>query len=219
MKRYFNNISKHVLLLIVMCCACQNKMVTSESDSIFDGDSFIGWEGSKDFFRIEDQSIVAGSMEQVIPKNQFLCTEKEFEDFELSLQVKFICSGNDNNGGIQFRSKRIPNHHEVEGYQADLGYTSTGTVWGGMYDESRRRKFLVEPSASTLEIINENGWNDYKIRCDGDHIQFWINGQKVLDYIEEDPDIASSGSICVQIHSGPPAEAWYREIRLREIEN
>ncbi len=29
--------------------------------------------------------------------------------------------GEGNNAGVQFRSERVPNHHEVSGYQCDVG--------------------------------------------------------------------------------------------------
>ncbi len=184
---------------------------------IFDGESYQGWEGSKDYFRIEDYAIVAGGMDRSIPKNQFLCTEKVYRDFELKLQVKFHTSDQKNNAGIQIRSARIPNHHEVIGYQADIGFTPSGSVWCGLYDESRRKRFLVEPSAMVQDILKPDGWNDYRIRCMGDHVEFWLNGIKVLDYVEEDETVEPSGVICVQIHSGAPAEAWYKNIKIKEF--
>ncbi len=202
------------LLLITNSCIEQT---STSFQSIFDGKTFSGWEGDKKFFRIENQAIVAGALDRVIPNNQFLCTESEYEDFELRMKVKF--NSKENNGGIQFRSSRIPDHHEVIGYQADVGSTSAGYVWGGLYDESRRNKFLVEPDPELLEsILNPEDWNDYLIRCDGDQIKFWINNELVMNYQEVDKSIADSGIICVQIHSGPPSEAWYRDIEIKELD-
>ena len=166
--------------------------------------------------RIEEGAIVAGSLERTMPTNQFLCTEQSFDDFELKLQVKFITPDNKNNAGIQIRSARIPNHHEVIGYQADVGFTPSGSVWCGLYDESRRKRFLVEPSDMVEKVLKPDDWNDYRIRCQGDHVEFWLNGVKVLDYVEEDETVVPEGIICVQIHGGPSAEAWYREIYIRE---
>lgn len=206
----------HLLLLLVVLFGSQS-CGQNDSGLLFDGTSFAGWEGPTEFFRIEDQAIVAGSLTQSIPKNQFMCTEESFSDFDMSLQVKFIDPTRKNNGGIQLRSQRIPDHHEVIGYQADVGYTSDGLVWCGLYDESRRRKFLVTPSEKVAEVVNLDDWNDYRIRCEGNHIQFWLNGSKVLDYREEEDSISQTGVICVQIHGGNPAEAWYRDIRLKNI--
>jgi hypothetical protein len=37
-----------------------------------------------------------------------------------------------------------------------------------------------------------------------------------VDYTEPDPKIPEEGVIALQIHGGPPSEAWYREITLME---
>jgi hypothetical protein len=60
-------------------------------------------------------------------------------------------------------------------------------------------------------------WNHYKIRCQGDHIQLWVNGQKSVDYTETDPTVAKRGVIAVQIHSGPATEILYKDITIKEL--
>ena len=97
---------------------------------LFDGKTLAGWEGNKEVFRIEDGAIVAGNLKQPIPQNEFLCTEKSYGDFELRLKAKLVGEGN--NAGVQFRSKRIPNHHEVIGYQCDMGEAFGRNVWGAL---------------------------------------------------------------------------------------
>ena len=210
-------------LLLFGGLACKEPTTQSEEESpspesisLFDAQTFDGWEGDKTFFRLEEKAIVAGSMETEIPTNKFLCTEENFGDFELSLQVKFPTDNN--NGGIQIRSKRIPDHHEVIGYQVDVGYAGGKPVWASIYDESRRNKFLVEaPSERIADLLKKDDFNRYVIRAEGPRIQVWFNGEKVVDYVEEDPEIPQSGVICVQIHSGPPSEAWYKDITLKKL--
>jgi hypothetical protein len=55
------------------------------------------------------------------------------------------------------------------------------------------------------------------IRCQGNHIQLWINGFKTVDYIEAEDNIEQLGLIGLQIHSGPASEAWYRDIRIKQL--
>jgi hypothetical protein len=180
---------------------------------LFDGRTFAGWEGNLQIFRIEDGAIVGGSMAGTILRNEFLCTNKTFGDFELRLKVKLL-GGDRANAGVQFRTSRIPNHHEVSGYQADMG---TGW-WGALYDESRRNKILAGPDQSRMQAVVKSGdWNDYVIRAEGARIQLWINGVRTVDYVEADPAVARSGVVCPQIHSGPPSEAWYRDITLVDL--
>lgn len=181
--------------------------------SLFDGKTFTGWEGNQAHFRIESGAIVGGTLAATIARNEFLCTTREFKDFELRLRVKLL-GGDAANAGIQFRTARIPNDHEVIGFQADMG---TGW-WGALYDESRRKKVLTGPDQARMkDLIKAGEWNDYAIRADGPRIQLTINGSQTVDYMETDPTVADRGVICVQIHSGPPSEAWYRDITIATL--
>jgi hypothetical protein len=181
--------------------------------AIFDGKTFAGWEGNLSVFRIESGAIVGGSLAAKIPRNEFLCTTRSYADFELKLSVKLV-GGDGANAGIQFRTRRIPDHHEVSGYQADMG---TGW-WGALYDESRRNKVLTGPDQERMRsLVRQEDWNQYVIRASGDRIQLQLNGVETVDYREPDAAVARDGVICVQIHSGPPSEAWYKDITIQEL--
>lgn len=183
---------------------------------LFDGKSLAGWEGNLEIFRVTDQAIVAGSREKPIANNEFLCTKKQFANFELRLKAKLV--GDGKNAGIQFRSKRIPNHHEVIGYQCDMGIAGADhVIWGALYDESRRRTFLAEGDQEKLAAaLKTDDWNDFVVRCEGPRIQIWLNGYQTVDY-KETEDVARSGVIALQIHGGKPAVASYQDIRIKEL--
>jgi len=212
---------KALLLLVVITAAgCLSNQCLQESVqvSLFDGKTFNGWEGNLNWFRIEDGAIVAGTLEKEIPHNEFLCTTKEYCDFELRLEAKLIGEGA--NAGIQFRSRRVPGETEVSGYQADMGGESgeDSIIWGSLYDESRRWMMLALANQDELKkVLRAGDWNEYVIRCQGRHIQLWINGYKTVDYTESDESIEATGIIGVQIHGGPPSEAWYRNITIIEL--
>ena len=179
---------------------------------LFDGTTLDGWEGDPAWFRVEDGAIVAGSLEKPIPRNAFLCTTAEYADFELRLEVKLV--GEQANAGIQFRSQRVPNHHEVSGYQADMG----AGWWGGLYDEARRNRMLAQNDKQAIAAaVREGDWNEYIIRAEGPRIRLWLNGLLTAEWIEEDPEIPRTGIIGLQIHSGLPSEAAYRNIRLLRL--
>jgi hypothetical protein len=184
----------------------------SEYTPLFDGESFDGWEGNLEAFRIEDGAIVGGSLARDVPRNEFLCTEKEYADFELRLQFKLVGEGA--NAGVQIRTRRIPDHHEVIGYQADLG----DGYWGCLYDESRRRMILAQADAEAVEkVLHRDDWNEYVIRCEGPRVQLWINDLQTVDYTETDSSIEQDGLIALQIHGGPPSEAWYKDIEIHTL--
>ena len=199
------------ILLLGISGGCHQDSPSPEFVQIFDGESFAGWEGNLEWFRIEGSAIVGGSLDREIPHNMFLTTEQEYSDFELHLKVKLQGNLERANAGIQIRSRRIPDHHEMVGYQADMGQQ----YWGCLYDESRRRKVLAEPDRDGLaQVLKLNEWNDYVIRCQGKRIQLWINGYQTVDYTEPDPDIEQTGLIGLQIHKGPPMEASYKDIKI-----
>jgi len=179
---------------------------------LFDGKSFDGWEGNLATFRIEEGAIVGGSLKERVPRNEFLTTKRAYADFELRLKFKVLGKGA--NAGVQIRSRRVLKHHEMIGYQADLG----DGWWGCLYDESRRRKVLAGPPREERgKPVNRDAFNDYRIRCEGRRIQLWINGRQTVDYTEPDESIEQTGLIGLQIHGGPPSEAWYKDIRIKEL--
>ena len=199
-------------LLLALCAQADAGNQDTGPAPLFDGKSFDGWEGNLDHFRIEARAIVGGSLAKEIPRNEFLCTEREFGDFELRLKFKVL--GDGANAGVQFRTRRIPNHHEVSGYQADLG----DGWWGSLYDESRRNKVLAKADPELIaKVLKRDDWNEYVIRCEGPRIQLWINGEQTIDYTEKEDEIERTGIIALQIHGGPPSEAWYKDISIEEL--
>ena len=200
------------LLTPLTMVAAEEKKSDATTTVIFDGKTLEGWDGDTSVFRVEQDSIIGGQLKDKIPHNFFLSSKEEYSDFELTLEFRLIGEGT--NAGVQLRSKRIPDHHEMIGYQADLGQN----YWGALYDESRRNKILAAPKKEELDkVLKRDDWNKYRILCEGRHIQLWINDFKTVDYTDADEAIEQKGLIALQIHGGPPGEAYYRNIRIRRI--
>jgi Domain of Unknown Function (DUF1080) len=193
--------------------------------SLFDGKTFTGWEGDTGtVWRIEDGALVAGSLTTKQEKNNFLATTKTYGDFELTLKWKLEGTEGFVNGGVQFRTERIPNHHEVSGYQADLGKGYDGAL----YDESRRKKILAQPTPEVLAKAQKPAgeWNDYRIRAEGRRIQIWLNGIQTVDYTETEGIILQDGKsmviqptgiIAVQIHGNATSIVRYKDLVIEEL--
>ena len=182
--------------------------------ALFDGKSFAGWEGdTTNTWRIENGAITAGSLDERAPRNEFLSTTREYENFDLWLKYK-ITGDKNVNAGVQVRTKRIPNHHEVSGYQADIAPNFDGHL----YDESRRGRMLASPDAETLKKAQAaggaDGWQTYRIRAEGDRIVIWLNGIQTVDYVEQDTNIPRSGIIAVRYTGARQGRlAWHRRCR------
>lgn len=189
-------------------------LLAAEPKSLFDGKTLAGWEGDEKTWRVEDGVIVGGSLDTVVPQNEFLCTTKTYGDFELKLKFKLLGDKDKANAGVQFRTKRIPKHHEVIGYQADIGKG----YWGALYDESRRNKVLAGPNAEDAEkLVKADDWNEYTIRAQGPWIQLWLNGTKTVNYIEKDAKADATGIIGLQVHGGAKSKVLYKDITLEEL--
>ena len=83
-----------------------------------------------------------------------------------------------------------------------------------------RRELLERFTTSMIvtdKLVKRNEWNSYEIRCEGKRIRLAINGTQTVDFTEEDDKIPQFGIIAVQIHGGPPSEAWYRNFVLEEL--
>jgi Domain of Unknown Function (DUF1080) len=182
---------------------------------IFNGKDFTGWEGdTAKTWRIEDGVIVGGSLDTVVPRNEFLCTTNTYGDFELKVVFKLTGDKAKANAGIQFRTKRIPKHHEVSGYQADMGQG----YWGALYDESRRNKVLAKPDANVIaKLVKHDDWNEYVIRCEGPRIRLTLNGTQTVDYTEPDDKIGRTGVIGLQVHGGAKAKVYYKSVTIEEL--
>jgi hypothetical protein len=177
---------------------------------LFNGKDLTGWQGDTKLWIVEDGMLVGRS--PGIRYNDFLATTKTYGDFILRLQVRLL--KNEGNSGVQFRSKRVPNSHEVAGYQAD----AAPGWWGKLYDEARRGKVLAGPTDEVLKkALKPGDWNDYEVQAVGNKITLTLNGVKTAEYTEEDKNIPRDGIFAVQIHSGGPMEVQFKNLRLKEI--
>ena len=185
-------------------------------EKLFNGKDLTGWEGDTKLWIVENGLLIGRS--PGIPKNNFLATTTTYDNFIMKFKFKIaVNTKGDANSGCQFRSKRIPNSHELYGYQADIGQG----YWGCIYDESRRNKVLVKPEAELIEkAAKKEGWNEYTITCDGDHITLELNGVKTADWTETEPadKVDRSGVFALQIHAGGPMEVQTKDIRIKKLE-
>ncbi len=181
---------------------------------IFDGQTLNGWEGDRELWHVKDGAITAGSPDKKQPRNEFLSTKDSYGDFELHL--KFKLEGDPKTGfvnsGVQFRSERHPDGHEMIGYQADIGDPK---YWGALYDESRRKKMLAEPDMTKVEpVLKRNDWNDFTIICRGANIKIILNNVTTVDYTEADKSIPLTGKIALQIHGSANTTVSFKDIMI-----
>lgn len=183
--------------------------------SLFDGATLAGWEGNTNLWRVIDGAITGGSLTQTVKENDFLCTTSLSTNFILRLKFKLTGTEGFVNSGVQIRSQRVPNSHEVAGYQCDLGDPDW---WGAIYDEARRNKVLFPTDMIAVNTALRRGdWNDYVIRAIGPRIAVWLNNVQTADYYENDPAIPASGVIAIQAHGGGKPLIQVKDISIEHL--
>ena len=181
--------------------------------SLFNGKDLAGWtkRNGQAEYRVENGEIT-GITKTGTP-NTFLCTEKNYGNFILELEVKVDPALN---SGIQFRSNSLPDYRNgvIHGYQAEID-PSPRAFSGGIYDESRRGWLcpLTENEAGQRAFKNGE-WNKYRIEAIGHEIRLWVNGVNTANLVD---NWTATGFIGLQVHSIGNEEQAGREIRWRNI--
>lgn len=198
--------------------------------NLFDGKTLHGWiqKNGTATYRVEDETIVGKTAEG--SPNSFLCTEKEYGDFELEFEVKV---DNRLNSGVQIRSKTKERAEgsggdqpfgRVYGPQVEIEASgNNGAEAGYVYGEATDRGWLTPPDRlKPHKHFKDGEWNHYRIVAKGPRIQTWINGQMIEDLTDEAIyQTHPKGFIGLQVHGigrgqGPYEVAW-RNLRIREL--
>ncbi len=195
---------------------------------LFDGKSLEGWQvrGGKATYKVEDGAIVGTTTEG--SPNTFLCTKKNYGDFELRFEVK--CDPK-LNSGVQVRSHALEKESPMPGNAKRM--RPAGTVYGPqveiavggnagrIWDEARHGKWRdPNPDEKARQAYQGDKWNRYRVVVQGDHIRTWVNGVPVADAQLTDKEDAT-GFIGLQVHgirsgTGPFQVRW-RDLQIREL--
>ena len=183
---------------------------------LFNGKNLDGWEQKNGTatYEVVDDTILGRTVKG--SPNSFLCSEKEYGDFELVFEVK-VDKGL--NSGVQIRSVSKPDYKEgrVHGPQVEIEWDPGES--GYIYSEGTKRGW-VSPTRTQKNVFKNEGWNEYRVLADGPRIQTWINGTCIEDI--EMPAIESrKGFLGLQVHgvkkNASPFKVQWKNIRIREI--
>ena len=206
MKKYLFLI---IFTLCVQICFSQNQKWTN----LFDGKTLNGWKqlNGKAKYSIEKDEIVGTTVADT--PNSFLCTEKEYGDFILELDLKV---DNSMNSGVQFRSLSKSDYKDgrVHGYQMEVD--PADRAWsGGIYDEGRRDwLYTLNINQIGRKAFKKDAWNKYRIEAIGSTIRTWINGIPTAHLID---DMTAKGFIALQVHAIGKDQKAGTQIRWKNI--
>lgn len=207
---------------IVVCSfflfSAMGQQTEKEADweDLIKGNKLKHWEqkGGTAEYRHDDGMIIGKTVAN--SPNSFLCTKKNFGDFILEYEVRWISVDDLFNSGVQIRSHSTPDYNEgrVYGYQVEMDPTQR--AWsGGIYDEGRRGWLnnLVHDETARAAIKLDD-WNHYRVEAIGNTIKTWVNGIPCANLVD---DLTASGFIGLQVHGVYSPEDVGKEIMWRNI--
>lgn len=234
--KFFALLAATALGLGSCACHCLAAPGADDFESIFDGRTLKGWLGQDmSFWSVEDGAITGTISSEHAPKlNQYLVWQGGLlDDFELKLTFRLRSTNSPAvNGGFQFRSRRLPNG-DVAGYQVDNNYNMP---WKArLYDEfgrhdlalqgertvfdldgtKRTEKLVLEPGADDFRL---DEWHEYHLIAQGRKFSLRVNGKLIAEVTDNDDDsFEATGILAMQLHTGPPMKAQFKDIRLKRL--
>lgn len=210
---------------ILMALIFMSNSAGDDWKSLFNGKNLKGWiqKNGTATYRVEDGMII-GKTEKGSP-NSFLCTKKEYGDFELTFEVKLI--DNELNSGVQIRSKtRKPEGDQkfgrVNGPQVEIEANGdNGAESAYLYCEACGGWMTPEDKLIPHKVFKNGEWNSYRVVAKGPRIQTWLNGEMISDLVDEEVyETHPKGFIGLQVHGvgdrGPFEVAW-KNIKIRKM--
>ncbi len=194
---------------------------------LFDGATPQGWRSfKKQSFPAKGWTVEEGWLHCLGRGGGDIITDAEFNDLELTWEWKQAPAGNSGlkyfitetrNSAIGHEYQMIDEEREPDAKQADGKRVS-----GSFYDVLKPISTMTRPAGET---------NQSRILIQGNHVEHWLNGAKVLEYecssealktalanskFKNTPGFGNKikGHILLQDHH---SEIWFRNLKIREF--
>ena len=192
---------------------------------LFDGTTGAGWRGYRQQTLPAGWQVKDGALTRVAGGGDII-TDEQFKNFELALEWKISPGGN---SGIFYRASEdsdaiywnAPEMQVLDDARHPDGQ-SRMTAAGAAYDLYPSPAGIVKPA---------NEWNAVRLVVNGNHVEQWLNGVKVVEYDFGSPDFQakvkeskfaphpnfgrnSAGHIGLQDHGDVVA---FRNIKIRVL--
>ena len=210
-----------ITLLFSLLFSASNYAADKKYKAIFDGKTLEGWtqRNGTATYRVEKKSVV-GKTNEGSP-NSFLCSDKEYGDFDLIFEVKV---DDKLNSGVQIRSQTKGGPKgRVNGPQVEIEASGkNGAEAGYIYGEAAGGWMTPADKLKPHKHFKDGKWNKYRVVADGSNIKVWINGAVVSDLNHEEKYKSHpKGFIGLQVHSigrgSGPYEVRWRKIKIKEL--
>ena len=234
MKLRFIFIAGFLAMAAALVAADQNQNALTPEEKaagwqlLFNGVSFDGWRGYRLPGLPDSGWEIKDGLLKTVPKvrGRELITARKFGDFEFSWEWKISPAGN--NGIKYFVTEERPSApgHEyqmIDDERNEDGKVGPQRTTAAFYD--------VLPPAADKPAKPAGEWNQSRVLVQGNHVEHWLNGKKVLEYelgseqvkaglakskFRTFPDFGTKiqGHIMLTYHND---ECWFRNLKIREL--
>ena len=203
---------------------------------LFDGKTYSGWTGMKGtplpeaYWEIKDGALRTVSGEHGLD----LVTTRPYDDFELTFDVKILADGN---SGLKYLVRQEwslnPDKPSLQAVGHEYQVLDDATLKGepGWEKSSFGSFYLVYAPDKDKKQSPFGEWNECRVIVDGDHVEHWLNGDKILEYQLGTDEVSAlvqqtkflnvpgfgtkaPGYIVLTHHNG---DSWFRNVKIREL--
>ena len=213
--------------------AAENTALTADEKAtgwklLFDGTSTKGWRSyKKDSFPSKGWKVEDGLLKKVAgEQGGDIVTEQKFEDFDLRWEWRIAAKGNNGLKYLVTEERPGAPGHEYQMLD-DVGHPD-----GKIGAKRQTASFYdVLPPAADKKLNAPGAWNSSRILMQGQRVEHWLNGAKVLAYELGSEAVKAAvaqskfknaagfgtkirGHILLTDHGD---ECWYRNLKIREL--
>ncbi|HYI20395.1 MAG TPA: PKD domain-containing protein, partial [Solirubrobacteraceae bacterium] len=136
------------------------------------------------------------------------------EDYSLKLEWKM--AGDDNAGVfVGFKDpgsdpfNAVATGHEIQIDATDDADSTTGAIYN----------FKAPDAAARDAVLNPPGeWNAYELVVTGQRIQVFLNGVKINDYVDTDPNRLNAPTFVGLQNHGTGDDVYFRDVQVKDLE-
>jgi hypothetical protein len=195
-----------------------------KQQSLFDGKTTAGWRSyGKPEFPKRGWVVEDGSL-HLLPNGNGgdIITTAQFTDFDLQWEWRIASKANNGIKYLVTESRPGAPGHEYQMVD-DATALEPKQQTATFYD--------VIPTQTKTHVKPPGEWNQSRLVIQGNHVEHWLNGDKVLEYELGSPEVKAAvakskfknaagfgektkGHLMLTDHHG---ETWFRNIRVREL--
>lgn len=205
--------------LLQLFPSCQQTSSTEWTD-LFNGKDLSGWEANENpqSFKVVDGAIVCNGDRSHLFYNGDV-EDAMFKNFELKAMVM---TKEGANSGIYLHTQTQPEGWPDKGYEIQVNNSHKGE---GEYRELKKTGSIYAVRNVFYPMVGDEEWFELSVRVVENHIETFVNGVKVADYIQPDEPyredsykgrLLSKGTFALQAHD-PGSTVYFKSIQVKVL--